>query len=155
MKARWLALALAGGLLAAYLVREPGSVASPSGPLPPAPLAAAASPAVEAPPSAAGALRDPFRYDDAPRNPEPHPGLALLPAVRAAVPAQRSTDQPHLVGFVHRGGRLHAALSIAGEVVLLGEGDEADGYRVLSVDEDQGVRLRQPGGQEIILSSPS
>ena len=152
MKARWLSLALAGGLLAAYLGHESGSVASPSNPLLRAPAAATASPTAVPVPNTAAPVRDPFRYDDAPRIPDPRPGLAPFAVVRPAAPGQRSADAVHLVGFVRRGVRLLAAVSITGEVVLLGEGEEAAGYLVLSVDEDQGVRVRQPGGQEIVLS---
>jgi hypothetical protein len=39
-----------------------------------------------------------------------------------------------------------AALSIGGQVEVVAVGDEAGGYRVLSIDEDAGVRLRGPDG---------
>jgi hypothetical protein len=55
---------------------------------------------------------------------------------------------------VHRGAGLRAALSILGNVVILGEGEEAEGYRVLSIDEEAGVRLRKPDGTEQALARP-
>jgi hypothetical protein len=36
--------------------------------------------------------------------------------------------------------------------VVLGEGEESRGYRVLSVDEDGGVRLKGPDGAELSLA---
>jgi hypothetical protein len=76
--------------------------------------------------------------------------------MRAATPPEPATRAPEpvrLVGLVNRGGKLVAALSILGEVVVLGPGDEAEGYRVLSVDSDQGVRLRGPDGTERALTT--
>jgi hypothetical protein len=42
-------------------------------------------------------------------------------------------------------------LSVAGTTVVVAPGESADGYRVLSVDEDAGVRLRSPSGEELLL----
>lgn len=149
MKARWLSLALAAGLLAAYLGHESGSVASPSTPASPIPAPTSTTPPEPASVTA-GPLRDPFRYDDAARASEPRPASPIA-SVHSEAPPERAIAQPHLVGFVRRAGRLLAALSIRGEVVLLGEGEEAEGHLVLSLDEDQGVRVRGPGGEEIVL----
>jgi hypothetical protein len=55
------------------------------------------------------------------------------------------------VGVVHRGGLLKAALALGGEVVMLGVGEERDGYRVESIDEDAGVRVTGPGGAAWVL----
>jgi hypothetical protein len=66
--------------------------------------------------------------------------------------ASRAPEPVRLVGLVNRGGKLRAALSILGEVVVLGPGEEAEGYRVLSIDSDQGVRLRGPDGAERALA---
>jgi hypothetical protein len=56
-----------------------------------------------------------------------------------------------LVGLVRKGGALKAAVSMWGETVVLGVGDEARGYQVLSIDEEGGVRLRGPDGSELTL----
>jgi hypothetical protein len=63
-----------------------------------------------------------------------------------------SASPLRLIGLVRKGGALKAALSLWGETVVLGEGEESRGYRVLSVDEESGVRLRGPDGSELSLS---
>jgi hypothetical protein len=60
-------------------------------------------------------------------------------------------ERVRLVGIVSRAGKLRAALAIEGEIALLTPGDEADGYTLLSVDRDAGVRVRAPGGSEISI----
>jgi hypothetical protein len=55
---------------------------------------------------------------------------------------------------VRRGGRLCAALAISGEIDLAGAGETAGTVSVLSVDEDQGVRVRLPDGSELLLPLP-
>jgi hypothetical protein len=73
--------------------------------------------------------------------------LATLPPTAATLaPAVR------LVGLVRRAGALKAALVISGETVVLGAGESAGGYTVTAVDEDSGVRVRGPGGEEIRLA---
>jgi hypothetical protein len=57
------------------------------------------------------------------------------------------------VGLVRKGGRQAAALSIDGEVVVLGEGDSSSGFTVLAVDDDS-VTLRDPEGVDEVLSLP-
>jgi hypothetical protein len=59
-----------------------------------------------------------------------------------------------LVGIVFQGGALRAALAHAGDVLVLGAGDVLSGYTVLAVDADEGVRLKTPEGEEIVLSAP-
>jgi hypothetical protein len=54
------------------------------------------------------------------------------------------------VGVVKRDGRLRAALSIGGEIVLLAAGESAGGVTVLAVQED-GVRLRGPDGRDEVV----
>jgi hypothetical protein len=58
-----------------------------------------------------------------------------------------------LVGVVLRAGKRKAALAIRGELAVLGPGESADGYTVLAIDEEDGVRLRGPDG-ETTLTSP-
>jgi hypothetical protein len=40
-----------------------------------------------------------------------------------------------------------AALSIAGEVLVLAPGETAEGYTLLAIDEETGVRLGSPDGE--------
>ncbi|HVR72047.1 MAG TPA: hypothetical protein VMT87_14480 [Vicinamibacteria bacterium] len=83
------------------------------------------------------------------------PPLRSPPAEPPAATAEATAPKPvRLVGLVNRGGRLRAALSILGDVVVLAAGEEAQGYRVLSVDEDAGVRLRGPDGSEQVFERP-
>jgi hypothetical protein len=59
-----------------------------------------------------------------------------------------------LVGLVNKGGTRQAVLSLSGEVTLAGVGGRLGGYTVLSIDEETGVRLRDPAGQELTLPVP-
>jgi hypothetical protein len=99
--------------------------------------------------------RNVFEFDD--RGTEaPTPAslgpLTMPPPLDLAAPALAPADEPvRLVGFVRRGGVLRAALSLHGTVSVLGAGEEADGYSVLSVDEDAGVSVRTPDGDELRL----
>jgi hypothetical protein len=154
-------LALSGLLVAAVAVvlflRQPGHDAvarQPRGTLAPgaarSPTRAARTPAMpdrnvfEYGPSAG---RSPSRAVAPP--PTPAPDKGALPAETTP----RAPEPVRLVGLVNRGGKLAAALSILGEVMVLGPGEEAEGYRVLSVDSDQGVRLRGPDGTERALTT--
>jgi hypothetical protein len=94
-------------------------------------------------------LRNPFEFG---RPPEEAPRRAA-PAPVSATPAPTATDPPplRLIGVVHHAEGLRAALSAEGEVVVMAPGGTVLGHRVLSVDEDQGVRLRTPQGEEILL----
>jgi hypothetical protein len=58
-----------------------------------------------------------------------------------------------LVGFLRGNEGLKAALSILGEVVVCAAGEQVSGYTVVSVDEEEGVRVRAPDGAEISLTS--
>lgn len=98
-------------------------------------------------------IRNIFRYADAPRvDRGPGPATTGPPA---AEPAEASAPAPraHLVGLVERAGRRAAALSVDGEVVVLGEGESAGGFTVLAVS-DEAVRLRSPEGDEETLPLP-
>jgi hypothetical protein len=66
---------------------------------------------------------------------------ATPPAVRVA-------------GLIRRGGQLKAALVVQGEMTLAGKGERAGGYTVLEVDDETGVRVRGPGGEETLLPPP-
>jgi hypothetical protein len=130
-----------------------------AGPPPPPRRAAGVAPrrpAEPAPP--ASAARNVFEFAEPKEAPvaSAAPAHPVEPAPPApSVAAAPAADPVRLVGLVHRGGQLRAALSIGGTVVVLGAGEEAEGYRVLSVEEEAGVRLRGPDGIERSLSKPA
>jgi len=142
------ALVAAAAALVALQRPKPRSAASP------APGAVRARPAPSAGPVAPvdpEAIRDVFRFAE--RSP-PVPRTTPRPAApaAAATPAPAS-DLPKLVGLVRRQGRLLAAFSVDGEVVLAGPGDAAGAVSVLDVSED-GVRVRRKDGSEERLRVP-
>ena len=97
-------------------------------------------------------IRNIFRYGDGPRSehsvrPAPAPASVTGPSEASSPPRTR------LVGLVERRGRRAAALSIDGEVVVLGEGDSSGGFTVLAV-ADEAVSLRGPEGEEETLLLP-
>jgi hypothetical protein len=55
---------------------------------------------------------------------------------------------------VRRKGELKAALAILGDTVVLGRGESAAGYTVLSIDEEEGVRVQAPDGSTLQLAAP-
>jgi hypothetical protein len=133
-------------LLGFLLFRTQAPVPAPEGPLerPQRPDVVVSSPGAF--PSAPGGERDPFRYVDDPgplprSRPTVHPPLTNLP----------SPSPLKLLGFMRDRRGLQAVLSIGSEVELGSVGDALEGYLVLSVDEDSGVRLRDPEGREITL----
>jgi len=140
-------------VLAILLLREPGPGASarpseePASKRSPAPVRAAD-------PDPPWPARDPFRYAE-----ERREGPASAPPPRAALPPPappEATPNPvRLVGLVRKGGALKAAVSMWGETVVLGPGEESRGYRVLSIDDEGGVRLRGPDGSELTLPPSS
>jgi hypothetical protein len=91
--------------------------------------------------------RNVFRYLDDPMPSAPSPDSEVAPseAPPAPPPAVR------LIGFVRRGEGLKAALSILGEVVVCAPGEEVSGYGIVSVDEEEGVRVRAPDGAILSL----
>jgi hypothetical protein len=91
--------------------------------------------------------RDIFRYAEPPAPAfEPGPGGA---EVRDRAPDAPPAPPPfplRLVGLVWRAGRLHAAVATVTGVVVVAPGDVVEGYTVLAIDEDAGLRLRAPDG---------
>lgn len=150
MRGRVVLLALCLALAAAFLTRGAGPR-----PAPPVPAASAPVRSVsEAPPapSPGWPSRDPFRYfeDELAASPA---GAPASPAAGALETQAAPPPAPlRFVGWVRRGERLLAALAIHGVVVTAGAGEMVEGYRVLSVDEDAGVRLQGPTGSEISLT---
>jgi len=147
------ALGLAAGLVALQGTPEAISgravrVATP--PPPPAAPAAAASVSAPARPRPS---RNLFEYVEA-TPPALEPAPLPLPEVVELDERPPPRLPVRLVGIVVQGGRLRAALAHAGDVLVLGPGDELSGYVVLAVDADEGVLLRTPEGGEILLSAP-
>jgi hypothetical protein len=96
-------------------------------------------------------LRDVFRFaEESPPAPPGAPARARDEGKLAPRPAPAG---PRLVGLVSRAGRLVAALSADGEVVLAGPGETAAGVTVVAVGED-GVRIRHTDGREETLVFP-
>lgn len=147
-RAKLLLAALALAALALVMARWPqlpavapaasGSVRSPR------PAAVAAATPVDP-----ATIRDVFRFAERPLaasfRPEPRPSATPLPSP--------TPDLPKLVGLVRRQGRLLAAFSQGGEVLLAGPGDSAAGVTVVDVSED-GVRVRLKDGSEELLRVP-
>jgi hypothetical protein len=104
------------------------------------------SPEVASPPA-----RNVFEYQTEAsrvlRDPAPIPmSLAAPPPLTPAPPSP-----VRLIGLVTRANRLRAALLISGEMAVLGPGEQANGYAVVSIDEDLGVKLRDQQGIELTL----
>lgn len=96
--------------------------------------------------------RNVFEYAGRPETP-PDP-ISVGPASLSPVSPPHEPEPPvRLVGLLRRGGRLRAALSLGGEVVIVGHGERAGQYSVLSIDDDRGVRLSGPDG-ELTLPPP-
>ncbi|MBI3931852.1 MAG: hypothetical protein HY317_00425 [Acidobacteria bacterium] len=151
MRRRVVVLALGLCAFGVFLTRGagPGPAPTPgdSRPRPtnaPPPLTAPSMPSLDA--------RDPFRFAEEDSAPPRGPAPGVPVAVTAAPPAPPGL---RLVGLVSRGGRLHAALAAAGDVVVAAPGDEVAGYAVVSVDEEAGVHLRSQDGTTIVLPPPS
>ena len=148
---RVLVLAAVAALAAAYLWRDAGSGASDAPSAVPRAPAAPVRPA-ERPETAAAPARNVFEYADR------HPTAAAPSIASAATPAPMAAPSPspspavRLVGLVRRQGRLKAALAILGETVVLAPGESAAGYKVLSIDEEDGVRVQAPDGATLQLA---
>lgn len=98
-------------------------------------------------------VRNIFRYGDAPRAGEDPARTPGRPPVAGPAEVPTPESRTRLVGLVQRGGRRAAALSVDGEVVVLGEGDSSGGFTVVVVG-DEAVTLRDPEGDEEILPLP-
>jgi hypothetical protein len=137
-------LFVALGIVALTRGAAPTPTAIPVAPAPRPETHAVATPAPIAP-----LTRNPFEYADEPE------ALPPTATARDAAPAPRAMTPPiqtaRLSGFLRQGGRLRAVLVLNGEVVLLAEGESAEGYTLLAADDETGVRLRGPAG-EIMLS---
>ncbi len=152
MRTRLVVLAAALVFAVIQLSRESGRAVAP---LPGEPdqrsFATPAAPKVPVSPSPMP-FRDPFRFLDEEPLARPSPGPANLVA-RPPSP-EPAPARSRLVGLVRSAGGLRAVLVLDGEVVLASAGDSVGGFRVLSLDEDEGVRIRDPEGLEAVLALP-
>jgi hypothetical protein len=96
-------------------------------------------------------IRDVFRF--VPRAPAPELRPAARPAPQPVAIATPTPDPYRLVGLVRRQGKLLAAFSVGGDVVLAGPGEAVAGVTVVEVGEE-GVRIRRPDGSESRLALP-
>jgi hypothetical protein len=103
--------------------------------------------------------RNVFEYVDEPREnlslEPPATPLVARPFVEDTAPPPSPPPVLRLVGFVRRSGGVRAAVSIRGTVFVLAVGERAEGYLLLSADEDAGVQIQGPDGSAITLPSPS
>ena len=100
-------------------------------------------------------LRNPFEFATRRVEPAPRP-FPPSDASRSDAPSEPepAPSPVRLVGFVQRGEGLKAVLVVEGETVVLAQGESANGYTVVSVDDAEGVRLTAPDQSEIGLSVP-
>ena len=107
-------------------------------------------------PAIPSSLRNVFEYSEAVSRPAtPVATQALTPATPPPFAAPEPSPSPlvRLVGLVRRGAQTRAALAIAGDTVVLAAGESAAGYTVVSIDEDEGVRVRMPDGVSMVLAA--
>ncbi len=89
-------------------------------------------------------VRDPFRYEsELAALPRPSPRLPLAPSG----PRAASGAALRVVGFLEVGGVIKAVLSVSGDIVVVGPGEPAGPFIILSVDEETGVRVKGPEGE--------
>ena len=155
MKVRLLVAALAALALAALIIRGTGWGAAR------APLPAAAAPRVAPrlasvptpPPIRRTPSRNLFEYAED-RRPAAAPPAPREAYVAPEAPAPSPSPAVRVAGLVRRGAELKAALVVDGEMTVAGKGDRAGRYTVLEVDDEAGVRLRGPAGEEMVLPPP-
>lgn len=159
MRGRWLAAALGVLALGALLARGTGRGAAWA-PLPAAPRRLAVPPPTFPGPAATpwAPSRNLFQYADEGSG-AAVPAAPLAPARASHAPTEApmmSATPPavRVAGLIRRGGQLKAALVVQGEMTLAGKGERAGGYTVLEVDDETGVRVRGPGGEETLLPPP-
>jgi len=98
-------------------------------------------------------VRNIFRYGDEPHAHAGSAPVAARPSVNDTTETPAPGSRTRLVGLVERGERRAAALSIDGEVVVLGAGESVAGFTVLVVGDEE-VILRGPEGDEETLPLP-
>jgi hypothetical protein len=150
---RWV-LPLAAALALALLLLRP-RVAE----LEPAPLRSPRTPAAAQPRLADRGerpvlRRNLFEFGEVSRaTPAPVPAFTVPPVPSGPSPTP-PPERLRTLGIVRQGGALRAAIVVDGEVAVLAVGEESDGVRVVSIDEDAGVRVREADGTETVLHVP-
>lgn len=141
--------------LAALLARGMGRGAAWAPLPPPAPRVAARPPSLPSPPPTRRTpSRNLFEYVDAVAVPAIRPAAPLPPPGGLEAPLPSPSPAVRVAGLIRRGGEIKAALVVEGEVTVAGKGERAGAYTVLDVDDETGVRLRGPGGEEMVLPPP-
>ena len=156
MKIRLLVAALAVMAVAALLLRETGRGPAWT------PLPRTAAP--RSPRRTAGVLpaapvrrmptRNIFEYAEDRHALSTLPAVAPPPHAAPAGPAPSPSPAVRVAGLVRRGTELRAALVVEGELTVAGKGERAGRYTVLDVNDETGVRLRGPAGEEVVLPPP-
>ena len=149
----WLFLAVVTTAGALWVLRPVPAAVVPPAPRPRPPRAPLPPPSV----ADHGPLRNVFAYGDEVATAvdgdlAPAESLEWQPLTPPSPVPEGSPIR--LVGLVRKPGRLAAAVSINGAVVVLAAGESADGYTVLTVDEENGARVRGPDGAELSLAAP-
>jgi hypothetical protein len=148
VKARALIVVAVALLAAVVLMRDIGG----GGPPPVArPRARPARPVRTGNAALSPSTRNVFEYGARP-TPEPvsRPAAPVAPSLAPVVDPPAAAPAVRLVGLVRRGGVIKAALQVHGETMVVGAGEAAGDYRVVSIDDD-GVRLRAADGTTITL----
>lgn len=156
MRPRVVAVAAAAAALLLYLLwslgrpSDSGNAAEGRRPTAPSPPSLTV-----AEPASPPAPRNVFEYVDGGGRPSlaapSVTGQAPVPAASPEAPVPSPPPVVRLVGILRQGTRLKAALTIAGETVVLAPGESSAGYTVLAIDEEDGVRIRIPEGGTIVV----
>lgn len=98
--------------------------------------------------------RNLFEFGEVDRaTPAPAPAFTVPPVLPGPSPTP-PPERLRTLGIVRQGGTLRAAIVVDGEVAVLSVGEESGGVRVVSIDEDAGVRVREADGTETVLRVP-
>lgn len=152
MRAPLVVLAAALVIAAVQLSRESGRAVAPLPSEPDQRPSPTPAPALAPAPAPSAPFRDPFRFPD--EEPLVRPRvIPSSPVVRSPAP-EPAPARARLVGLVRSAGGLRAVLVVDGEIVLASAGDAVGGFRVLTLDEVEGVRVRGPEGLEAVLALP-
>lgn len=100
--------------------------------------------------------RNPFAFVEEVADPRDSQHAGTVSAEAERMPAASGTEialapSVRLVGFVRRGGVPLAVLATDDGVLVLGAGQTGGGLDVVQLDEDAGVTIRRPDGEEFSL----
>ena len=154
MRIRVVLLTAAAALVVMYLLRTLGGHEATDRPEAPPRIARTSRGAGETAAAIPPSLRNVFEYSDAVSRPlVPVSSRPVITPARPTIVVPEPSPSPLVRwgGLVHRRGQTKAALAVPGDTVVLGAGETAAGYTVVSIDEDEGVRVRTPDGGSIVL----